>query len=75
MAPQPSSLPWLLLATGQARGFPEHGRDPSSPEQLQLSPAGDFPGIPYPLSLSPSSASPSLPPQSNLTFIAITSEP
>lgn len=60
--PQPSSSPRLPLATGQAKGSPEHGGDQSSPAQLQLSLAGDFPGIPSPLSLSPDPASPSLPP-------------
>lgn len=66
--PQPSSSPRLPLATGQAKGSPELGGDRSNPVQLQLSPAGDFPGISSPLSLPPDPASPSLPPSKQFDF-------
>lgn len=62
------------LATGQVKRSPEHGGDWSNPAQLQLSLAGDFPGIPSPLP-PPTLPPPASPPQSNLTFIVITSEP
>lgn len=53
------------LATGQVKRSPEHGGDWSNPAQLQLSLAGDFPGIPSPL------PPPTLPPPASPPLKAI----